>query len=201
VAPGNAQAVGLIDAWPDWVAPAAAIHGPPGSGKSHLAAIWLERTGGSLAPVDGLGGIDPAGLAGPMAVEDIDRTEPTLARDRVLFALIEAGQPLLLTGHTPPSSWPVALPDLASRFAALLAFPLWEPDETLLAALARKLFMDRQLSVPDSVIQRMIRSLERSPASIRDFVAMADEKALAENRPVNLSLVRELVMASELEPK
>ena len=55
--------------------------------------------------------------------------------------------------------------------------------------------------VPDSVIQRMIRSLERSPGSIRDFVARADEKALAEGRPINLALVRELLAACETGPQ
>lgn len=206
VAPGNAQAVGFVDSWPDWPAPAAALYGPPGSGKSHLASVWLAATGGSLLPAEALAETVPATLSGrgAVVVEDVDLTTPSEARDRVLFALIEGAtpeMPLLLTGHEPPSGWAVALPDLASRFAALLAFPLWEPDEGLLAGLARKLFTDRQLAVPDPVIERMIRSLERTPAAIRDFVAKADEKALAESRPVNLALVRELVAACETEPK
>jgi hypothetical protein len=39
----------------------------------------------------------------------------------------------------------------------------------------------------------MIRSLERSPAAIRDFVARADALALAEKRPINISLIKELL--------
>ena len=206
VAPGNAQAVAFIDSWPDWPAPVAALYGPPGSGKSHLVAVWLAQTGGALAA-----GRGPCrdrargpGRTRRVAVEDVDLAPPVSARDHALFALIEgAGRkaPLLLTGREPPACWPVALPDLASRFAALLAFPLWAPDDALLAALARKLFADRQMAVPDAVIQRMIRSLERSPAAIRDFVARADETALAENRPVNLPLVRELLAAWETGPQ
>ena len=88
------------------------------------------------------------------------------------------------------------LPDLASRFSALLAFPLWAPDDALLAAIARKLFNDRQLTVPDAVIERMVRSLERSPAAFRDFVARADERALAEGRSINLALVRDMLAES-----
>lgn len=206
VAPGNAQAVGFIDAWPDWPGPAAALHGPSGSGKSHLAAIWLDKTAGTLLPAAFLAEIDPGALAerGPVVVEDVDSELASEARDRALFALLEgpaAAAPLLLTGREPPESWAVALPDLASRFAALLAFPLWAPDDALLARLARKLFTDRQLAVPDSVIQRMIRSLERSPAAIRDFVAKADEKAMVENRAVSLALVRDLLTACETEPE
>ena len=205
-APGNAEAVGFVDSWPDWPAPAAILYGPSGSGKSHLAAVWAARAGGGAVPTATLAGIDPASLQGrgPLAVEDVDLALPGEGRDRALFALIEganADNPLLLTGREPPPKWPAVLPDLASRFAALLAFSLWAPDERLLAALARKLFTDRQLAVPDSVIRRMIRSLERSPAAIRDFVAQADEKALAENRPVNLGLVREMLAECETGPE
>ncbi|MBA2588327.1 MAG: hypothetical protein H0U98_06845, partial [Alphaproteobacteria bacterium] len=35
--------------------------------------------------------------------------------------------------------------------------------------------------------------LERSPGAIRDFVAQADAAALTAKRPVNLSLIRDLL--------
>ena len=44
------------------------------------------------------------------------------AHEPALFAMLEQGAPLLLTGRGAPPHWPVALPDLASRFRALLAF-------------------------------------------------------------------------------
>ncbi len=197
-ASGNAQAVRFIDRWPRWPAPAAALHGPSGSGKSHLVAAWSKAAGGLVLAADSLAELAPAALAGrpAIAVEDIDRAPPCLGRDRVLFALLEgasADSAVLLTGRSPPAQWPVVLPDLASRFAALLAFPLWEPDEALLRALAHKLFADRQLRVPEVVVDRMLLFLERSPEAIRDFVALADGRALAEGRPVTLGLIRALL--------
>lgn len=206
VAPGNRQAVAFVDAWPDWPVPAAALYGPSGSGKSHLVTVWQGLAGAAVIPAAALEGLDLVALSsrGPLVVEDVDSAPATPARDRALFALIEGAgpdAPLLLTGREPPAGWPVTLPDLGSRFGALLAFSLWAPDDALLEALARKLFADRQLAVPDPVILRMIRSLERSPAAIRDFVAKADEKALAESRPVNLALVRELLAECEAGPQ
>ena len=59
--------------------------------------------------------------------------------------------------------------------------------------LAVKLFADRQLAVPEAVVAHMIRSLERSPGAIRDFVARADAAALETKRPVNLSLIKDLL--------
>jgi len=79
---------------------------------------------------------------------------------------------------------------------ALLSFALWAPDEALLEALARKLFADRQLAVPEAVIGQMIRSLERSPGALRAFVAKADAAALAAKKPVTTALIRDL-LASE----
>jgi len=41
----NAAALALVERWPDWPSYAAAIAGPHGSGKSHLASIWAEQAG------------------------------------------------------------------------------------------------------------------------------------------------------------
>jgi chromosomal replication initiation ATPase DnaA len=107
--------------------------------------------------------------------------------------MLEQGAPLLLTGRGVPASWPVSLPDLSSRFRALLAFELGGSDEALLMALAVKLFADRQIAVPQSVVSHLVRTLERSPAALRDFIAKADALALTEKKPVNLQLIRALM--------
>ena len=41
----NEEAIAYIDLWPDWPAPLTWLCGPPGSGKSHLAAVWQEKSG------------------------------------------------------------------------------------------------------------------------------------------------------------
>lgn len=190
VGPGNAQAVAFLDAWPNWPAPAAVLYGPSGAGKTHLAQVWAELTGAAVfeaAAVDDTAEIPRA----PVAIENV--VLPDDALERTLFALIERSQPLLMTATEPPERWQVQLPDMVSRCRAMLSFPLWAPDEDLLESLAEKLFAVRQLSVPKAVITEMIRSLERSPKAVRDFVARADREALARHRPVSVGLVRELL--------
>ena len=187
VVPGNQQAVAFLDSWPAWPAPAVALYGPPASGKSHLAAVWAQKAGARTIAATSLLESVPLGA---LVVED---AQPGVA-EASLFALLERGAPLLITAQTPPAEWQVALPDLVSRLRALLAFPLWTPDDALLMGLAVKLFADRQLQVPENVVLHMVRSLERSPAAIRDFVARADAAALGQKRPVNLSLIKDLLL-------
>jgi chromosomal replication initiation ATPase DnaA len=194
VAPGNAHAVAYIDSFPRWSMHAAALYGPSGSGKSHLATAWGQISGAAILEAAALNEQFVRELAPgrPVAVENVDRAGGT-SHEAALFALFNRPEPLLLTGIEPPNTWPAVMPDLVSRFGALLAFSLWKPDDALLASLTRKLFTDRQLAVPDPVIMRILRSVERSPAAIRDFVARADARALAEKRPVTVALVAELL--------
>ncbi|HUE64474.1 MAG TPA: hypothetical protein VMO78_08875 [Rhizomicrobium sp.] len=186
VARGNRQAVAFIDSWPNWPAPAAALYGPPASGKSHLAAVWAARSGAVVIEAPQLEDAIPDG---PLVVENVGAS----VAEAPLFALLERGAPLLLTAQIAPGDWPVTLPDLKSRANALLAFALWAPDDALLMGLAVKLFADRQVQVPESVVSHMIREVERSPGAIRDFVARADATALAQKRPITLSLIKDLL--------
>jgi chromosomal replication initiation ATPase DnaA len=193
VAPGNERAVAFLDSYPNWPAPAAALYGPPACGKSHLAAVWAEKAGAKIVEAASLEADVPDGA---LVVENVAAGVPQAP----LFALLERGAPLLLTAQAPPPEWPqnfgLSLPDLVSRARALLAFALWAPDDALLMGLAVKLFADRQLQVPESVVAHMIRHLERSPGAIRDFVAQADAVALATKRPINISLIRDLLGGS-----
>lgn len=188
-APGNARALAYLDAFPDWTAPAAALIGPPASGKTHLAHIWAERSGASLVAARDLKEL----VAGPLAVENVD---DGVGDEAVLFALLERGSPLLLTARSAPAQWRTSLPDLASRYRALVAFGLGAPDEALLMALAVKLFADRQVAVPEAVVTHLVRQLERSPAALRDFIARADAAALQTQKPINLQLIRALMTES-----
>lgn len=193
VAQGNREAVAFVDAFPDWPAPAVALVGPASSGKSHLAVAWAKRANADIVAYGTLNENFLQREAKAVVIEDIDAQAPDRARDDVLFALLERGGAVLFTGREPPSQWQAVIPDLTSRYRAMLSFALWEPDDALLGALARKLFADKQLIVPDAVIEHMIRSLERSPGAIRDFVVRADAKALSEKRPVTTALIREIL--------
>jgi chromosomal replication initiation ATPase DnaA len=194
VGPTNSDAIALVESWPHRKVPAAAIYGPAGSGKSHLAAIWQQLWSARRVEASDLAGVSMP--LGPIAVEDVDSISGDDASAHALFLALEMATdeaPVLLTGREPPVLWPSVLPDLKSRFSALPAFAVLAPDDYLLAAIARKLFADRQLAVEEAGIAHMLRSLQRTPAAIRAFVTEVDRRAFARSRGVTPALIRELL--------
>ena len=202
VAPSNMAAVRFVDSWPNWPERSGALYGPMGSGKSHLVEVW--RAASSAIRVQAEEVTPDWILTVPgdaaIAIEDVDGRAEIAGEDRdiALLALFERPHgSLLFTGVAPPDRWPAFTGDIRSRFDALLAVAMDSPDEALLAALAGKLFADRQLRVAGPVIQRMLSALERTPSAISAFVAAADQKALAERRSVSERLVMELLEEAE----
>jgi chromosomal replication initiation ATPase DnaA len=193
--PSNTAALALIERWPDWPAPAVALVGPEGSGKSHLAAIWAEASGARTVSARLLGEVDLlAALAtGALVVEDL---EPAGLDERALFHLInlarEQGAFLLLTARQPPASFAVGIRDLASRLRALPVVMLAPPDDALLRALIVKLAADRQLAVDEALVNYLANRIERSFAAARDAVKRLDQEAMRQHRPVTRALAAEL---------
>jgi len=204
-APANAAALAFVEAWPDWPGPALVLHGPAGSGKTHLAAIWRAASGAEAFPAEALAGSEARKLLGEaraLLLEDLDAAL-TAERpiERPLFALwtalAERRGHLLLTARQPASRWRVRLPDLASRLKGATAVAVEAPDEALLAALLVKLLNDRQLRVEAGVAAFLLPRLERSFAAVERAVASLDRLALAEQRQITIPLARRALAALE----
>lgn len=194
VASSNRDAVMWLDRWPDWSAPALALHGPPGCGKSHLVQVFASASGAAVVDAAALKGDDPPRLlAGRSAivVEDADRQVNETALFHLYNAVQERGAHLLLTGRSPPARWGLALPDLRSRLISGPTVVIAPPDDALMAAVLVKLFADRQIKVGQEVIAFLLARMERSFAAARAVVAAADDLALAKHRPVATPLVAE----------
>ena len=200
VAPCNRDAVGWIDLWPDWTAPALVLHGAAASGKSHLAAVWKNGAGSGWIDATMLSAHDANHLVAQADHLVIDHLDPWIGdrgAETTLFHLYnlmkERGTSLLITMRSAPGQIDFAIADLSSRLRAAPAVSIQPPDDTLLAALLVKLFTDRQLNVGTDVIAYMLPRMERSFAAARDIVARADHLALAEKKPVTMSLIRAIL--------
>lgn len=196
VSEANQLAVARLDAPDTWPNRKLILVGPEGAGKTHLAHIWAEDNGTVVTNPGALLACDIPEIDLPCAVEITD--DPmTSAEEEALFHLhnhlAAQGLPLLLIARQPPALWPLALPDLKSRMEATDTVRIDEPDDALLTALIVKLFADRQIEVPPSLLTWLVSRIDRSFAAVDAAVAALDDAALAEKRPVTRDLARRVL--------
>ncbi|SIP94574.1 dnaA protein [Rhizobium sp. RU20A] len=186
----------IVDRWPDWPSPVVVLIGPPGSGKSHLAAIWQETSGAVTIEAREGDGASLTAASVPVLLEDADTAG---FDERELFHVINSvrqhGTALLVTARTPPSAWGVALADLASRFKAATLVEIGAPDEALLSQVIVKLFADRQLAVDDRLVAYLVARMERSLDTARRVVEAMDRLALSRGVKLSRALAREVLDA------
>ncbi len=139
--------------------PGPVLTGPPGSGKSHLAAIFAERSGALTVPVAAVtaAAVPDLAQADALVIEDADRAEgprrgrpvpPPQPRPR---AGLERGGDRVASRRRLGA--PVA--DLRSRLRLAPGIGVAPPDEALLKVVLVKLFLDRQLVVDTSVVDAL----------------------------------------------
>jgi hypothetical protein len=146
----NAEALAWLDRPAEWPLHRLALHGPAGTGKSHmLRALAAERGWRLLRGADLTDALALADAPGT-ALDEAD-TAPEAALFHLVNSAAETRAPLLLAARAPPARWPVALPDLASRLRATLSVGIAPPSEALCAALFAKHLSDRQLRIAPDV--------------------------------------------------
>lgn len=196
----NESALAFIDAWPQWPARACAVWGPKGSGKTHLAQIWRARAEAHVLPaaleVDLVATLR-AGDA--FVVDDADLVEGGAALFHLLNFVNQTGGWLLMTGVEAPPRWPTRVPDLHSRLTALPGVSLQAPDEALLARVLLKLFADRQLKLPEVLIDYLVPRLRRSFADAERIVVLIDTLALQQKRNVSVDIGGQALQLLEAE--
>lgn len=192
----NDAAFAYIERWPRWLAPAAVITGPEGSGKTHLAAIFANASQATLMRADHLDrdAVPVLAKGRALVLEDCDRFPPD---EVALFHLInlarETGLFIVMTARLAPDLWGIRTPDLLSRLRLQPLLELHEPDDALLAALFVKHFSDRQISVETHVVTYAMARIERSYAAVQDLVAALDRQSLIRKKPVTRALVAEIL--------
>ena len=180
----NAEATAWLAHPGDWPSHRLAIHGPAGTGKTHLLHAFAERHAGILLPGLALRHLVGLPHAGPIAIDDADLTPEPETLLHLLNAAAEARHPLVLAARTPPASWPTPLADLASRLRAITTVALGLPDDPMLEALLATLAGQHQLHLDAHVRTYLLARLPRDAATLREAACRLDRASLAYGRRV-----------------
>jgi chromosomal replication initiation ATPase DnaA len=185
----NASAHEALQRWPTALGGAAALCGPAGSGKSHLARVWGERVG--ALPFHGMevALADPLELEGRAVLLDAAETVDNETLFHLLNLAQAPGGALLLVSRDVPGQWPVALPDLKSRLNGLLLLTVEAPDDPVMAAMFRARFAERSLQPAEDVIAYLVRRVDRSAEGVERIVDLLDQT----HAPVTRVLARKVL--------
>lgn len=163
------------------------ILGEAGSGKSHLAKIWIDRVGAQVfkAPFEKL----YQDTCSAIIAEDVD----SLA-EKELFHLInycvQERITLLMTARTMPAP---KLQDLKSRLNATHKILIKAPDDELVKILLHKYFVANQINVDPEVFDYLSTRIERSFAAIRHFSEQLNTASLEQKRAITVPFVRSIL--------
>ncbi|PTV97182.1 DnaA protein [Rhodobacter aestuarii] len=199
VAGANALALAALDTPEHWPAGRMLLVGPEGAGKTHLGAIWAEDHKAEIIDARALtdAGAERLAALRAVVVEDAQHMGGDPAAEEAAFHLVNLiaaeGGLVLFTADCPPRDWHLRLPDLKSRLEATTAVHIAPPDDVLLGAVLGKLFSDRQLIVPPTLVSWLVPRMERSLGTARALVAALDARALAERKPISRTMAAEVL--------
>lgn len=183
------------------------LHGPAGTGKSHLligacrAAIDANRPARYLslaqlpAPrADAIAAVDAEGL---LAIDDVQAIAGEREAERALFDLYNrakaAGARMLFAADASPAELGIALADLVSRFAMCTQYALRPLDDAGRRAMLRVLAGRLGLRLDDEVLDWWFVRQPRDPASLVALLQRVDRASLAAQRRITIPFLRELL--------
>lgn len=189
--PANQSAYTQLMRWPDWAERRYALIGAPGSGKTHLAHLWMEKSGAQALSLPSMGDSMPSALlespeGACFLTDGIENVS-----ERLLFHLLNiAKERALFVLLTARDDYRPALPDLASRWNALPRAALMAPDDGLLEAALVKHSADRQLKLSPDVVRYLLPRLPRTLHEVSAIVARMDVISLSLGRAITIDVAR-----------
>ncbi len=206
VADCNAEAVALIDRWPDWPYFGICIYGPEGCGKTHLANVFATNVARLTSHPYKVPNLRAEQLNleqvrkifkehNCLIIENLQNLKNQEALFHIYNLYRDEGGNILFTSDTAPARLPLSLPDLRSRLNILPAIEIKTPDDNLLSALLIKLFDDRQILPSPEVISYMLANMQRSFSYARRLVEEIDNISLERKHAVTVSIVKEAIIS------
>ena len=179
------------------------IHGPHGSGKTHLAQALIGQVGGfylqlndsALVPevLEGLESFQLVILDGFESVMGNPEWESSLFA--FWNACLDSQTRILCFALKPVGDLPISLPDLRSRVGQLPHFALRPLSEADIAQALSRRARVADLRLPPEVIEYLLRHHARSIGQLAAMLSQIEQGALRLQRPVTIPLVKQILGA------
>ena len=183
----NEEAFSLITKWPDWPSHCAIIYGPESCGKTHLCNIWKEISGAKDFDSN-----NTEQVINNVVLENIESANIDEKEILHLYNLCkEEKKFLLITANKHPSELGIKLNDLRSRLNASQAIKIDSPDDHLLAAILKKGFADRQLTLRNDVAAFLQMRLERSFSAYAKIVEELDRISMQKKSNITIPVAKD----------
>jgi chromosomal replication initiator protein len=198
------------------------LHGPAGSGKTHLLEACAEAIGaqkGEPAPIPAFSFKETPGIA-PQAIATLLQRRfinaPALLIDDLhlipadqslkvqLWQMFNdyhaSGKPVVITGIHPPKELPNIDEHLTSRLLWGLVARVDVSDDDSRRMIMRKLAADRQMVLPDEVTELLLRHLPRDIPTLISTLDRVVRHALSTGRKVSTRLATEVLNSEGNQP-
>lgn len=203
----NAAAVAAVRALAELPgAPWVYLHGPLGSGRSHLllAACQAASAAGRRVQYLPLGTMHEhigalRGVAGSelLAIDDLGELAGERAAEHALFDLYNRmradGGALLFAAAAPPAQLGIGLPDLRSRLGACVQFALKPLDDRERRAVLREQAAARGVELDDAVLDWLFARYARDLNALLELLDRLDQASLAARRRITVPFLREFL--------
>jgi len=178
------------------------LHGPAGSGKSHLlqACCHVDGADTLYLPLQALSAYDPAEVLQGIeslhriCLDDLQAVAGNAAWEHALFDLMNRAREndcrLVVAARTAPAALGVALPDLQSRLAWGIVFQLARPDDGQKARVLRFRAARRGLSLSPAVSRYIVSRAPRDMVRLLEVLDRLDEASLAQQRALSIPFVK-----------
>jgi DnaA regulatory inactivator Hda len=194
-------------------APSLFLHGPPGTGKTHMLRALVADPESAFArhdqgvimlqPAEGKGCPELEGLiagAGPETLEDatatvIDDLHLLTDRDEVnlwtLSNILRRTEiPLLVAARSSPEELFPSNPHMLSRMCAGLVLGLEPPEDNVRMLIMDKIARDKNIRVSPDVFRYLITRKSRNIKVLESILELLDRASLERKRRITLPLVK-----------
>lgn len=185
--------------------PVAFLHGPVGSGKSHLLQASCHLVGvkalylplaefADYSPEDVLAGIEDLTL---VCLDDLHAVVGLAHWEIALFNLYnrarEAGCRLLIAAEAGPRTLAVQLADLRSRLAWGVVYHLPRVDDAHQRAILQFRASRRGLTLADEVASFIVSRAPRDLTLLLPLLDTLDQASLEQQRPLSIPFVKQIL--------